>query len=50
MVQVCLSLSHVKSKAGNYGRLDESCAEAVYQCFKEVLCELFWGDIREYGI
>lgn len=45
-----VSLSHVKAKADNYGRLDESCAEAVYQCFKEVLCELCWGDLREYGI
>ena len=35
------SLSHVKAKASNYGCLDESCTEAVHQCFKEVLCQLF---------
>ena len=45
-----VSLSHVEAKAGNYGRLDESCTEAVYQCFKEVLCKFFLGNRREYEI
>ncbi len=43
-------LPHVQAKAENYGRLDESCAEAVYLSFKEVMVELFWGNLREYGI
>ena len=43
-------LPHVQAKAENYGRLDESCAEAVYLSFKEVMVELFWGSLREYGI
>ena len=35
-------------KVADYSCLDESCAEDVYQSFKEVLCKLIWVDLREY--
>ncbi len=43
-------LPHVKDNAENYCRLHEDRAEAVYHSFKEEMCELFWGNLREYGI
>ena len=43
-------LSHIQDSAEKYCRLDEGSAEAVYHSFKEVMCELFWGNLREYGI
>ena len=43
-------LPHVQENAERYVRMEEDCAEAVFHSFKEVVCELFWGSLRKYGI
>ena len=45
-----ISLPHVQRKRAELHYLDESCADALYHCFKECLCEMFWGNLQEYGV
>ena len=39
-------MSRVQDKVFNYSCLDESCTDAIYQSFKEVMCKLFWGSLQ----
>lgn len=45
-----ISLPRVQSKRDELHYLDESCSDALYHCFKECLCEMFWGSLQEYGV
>lgn len=46
----CFPMCSICEKKYTHCRMDDHCAEAVYQTFKEVMCWLFWGIFREYGI
>ncbi len=50
VTRYALMLPQIKDNAERYCSLDEDSAEAVYHSFKAVICDLFWGDLREYGI
>ncbi|CAB3980634.1 Hypothetical predicted protein [Paramuricea clavata] len=46
-----ISLPHVQKKKDElHHYLDVSCSDALYHCFKECLCEMFWGNLNEYGV
>ena len=45
-----MSLPHVQKKKDEFHYLDGSCSDALYHRFKECLCELFWGNLKEYGV
>ncbi len=45
-----ISLPHVQKKKNELHYLDASCSDALYHRFKECLCEMFWGSLKEYGV
>ena len=45
-----ISLPHVQKKKDELHYFTASCADTLYHRVKECLCEMFWGNLKEYGV
>ena len=45
-----ISIPHVQKKKDELHYLTASCADNLYHRFKECLCEMFWWNLKEYGV